>query len=301
MRRSRRSILRLAAGVMGAGLGARLLAPGDASAASAPLAQGAPFLAGQRIVSFYGTPLAPGLGALGQGTPAQMLARLRAQADAYAALDPARPVVPALHLIYAVAQSEATGNGLFIRRAPDEVVWGLSDLARDNGMLLFLDNQLGTSTIARELAVMAPYLAEPHVHLALDPEFAWDHPGLVPGGGERGDIGFLTSAQVNEAQASLQAIATENGLPGKILIVHQFRHGMLPDKVRIAAYDGVELVIDMDGFGPPASKLETYGAVITADNVELPGIKLFYDHDVPLLTPEDVLALRPRPVVVIYQ
>jgi hypothetical protein len=90
-------------------------------------------------------------------------------------------------------------------------------------------------------------------------------------------------------------------LPGKILIVHQFRYGMLPDKAAIGTVAGVELVIDMDGFGPPASKLATYDAVITRDNVQLPGIKLFHEYDVPLLTPDDVMALAPRPVVVIYQ
>jgi hypothetical protein len=260
-----------------------------------------PLLADHRIVSFYGTPLAAGLGALGQGRPNEMIARLRMQLDAYAVLDPARTTVGALHLIYAVAQSSPTANGDYLNHAPDEVVAGLSALARENEMLLFLDNQLGTSTVAREMGWMAPFLAEPHVHLALDPEFTWGHAGLLPGGGAEGDIGYLTATQVNEAQATLQAIAAENGLPGKILVVHQFRHDMLPDKAAIGAYEGVELVIDMDGFGPPASKLATYDAVITRDNVQLPGIKLFYEYDVPLMTPSDVLALAPPPLVVIYQ
>jgi hypothetical protein len=259
-----------------------------------------PALVDHRIVSFYGTPLAPGLGVLGQGTYTQVLSRLRDQANAYAALSPDRTVVPALHLIYAVAQSSPAG-GDYLAHAPDELVEELSALARDNGMLLFLDNQMGTSTIGREMGHMARWLAQPHVHLALDPEFAWGHPGLVPGGGAEGDIGYLTAAQVNEAQATLQAIAAEHGLPGKILIVHQFRYSMLPDKAAIGTVAGVELVIDMDGFGPPASKHATFDAVITRDNVQLPGIKLFYEYDVPLLTPDDVMALAPRPVVVIYQ
>jgi hypothetical protein len=57
----------------------------------------------------------------------------------------------------------------------------------------------------------------------------------------------------------------------------------------------------MDGFGPPAAKLATYDAVITRDAVQYPGAKLFYEHDVPLMSPADVLALQPPPVVVIYQ
>jgi hypothetical protein len=296
VRVDRRTLLKTAVAAGGAAAIGR--AGGSVAAAQQ---EARPFLADHRVVSFYGTPLAPGLGALGQDGYGAMLARLRAQAEAYAALDEGRTVVPALHLIYTVAQAGPTADGDYLNHAPDALVDELSALARDNGMLLFLDNQLGTSTIAREMARMAPWLAQPHVHLALDPEFCWGHPGLVPGGGPDASIGYLTAAQVNEAQATLQAIARDNGLPPKILVVHQFRYSMLPDKARIAAYDGIELVIDMDGFGPPVTKLATYDAVIVNDGVERPGIKLFYEYDVPLMTPASVLSLAPPPLVVIYQ
>lgn len=254
-----------------------------------------PFLAGHRIVSFYGTPLAPGLGALGQGTTEEMVGRLRAQADGYAALDPERIVQPAFHLISAVAQAEPGRDGLYLGRASDALVEEYVELARENGFLLFLDIQMGRSTIEREVGDLARFLAEPHVHLALDPEFAWGS-RVTP----VTDIGYLTAAQVNRAQGMLQEIARANGLPGKILIAHQFRSGMLPDKGAIERYEGVELVIDMDGFGSPAAKLATYDAVIARDAVGFPGVKLFYEYDVPLWTPEDVLSLTPQPVVVIY-
>ncbi|MGD9892611.1 MAG: hypothetical protein AB7R89_16985 [Dehalococcoidia bacterium] len=267
--------------------------PAAAQAASQPAA---PFLSNHRIVSFYGTPLAPGLGILGQASPVEVIGWLRMQADAYAALDPERPVQPALHLIYAMAQRESGADGLHLGRLSDALVEEYIALARENDLLLFLDLQMGRSTIADEVGTITRFLTEPHVHLALDPEFAWG-PGVTP----VEDIGHLTAAQVNEAQAMLQGIAQENGLPGKILIVHQFRASMLPDKAAIASYEGVELVIDMDGFGPPAAKLATYDAVITRDAVQYPGVKLFYEHDVPLMMPDDVLALPPRPVVVIYQ
>jgi hypothetical protein len=266
------------------------------AAAQAPAQPAAPFLSNHQIVSYYGTPLAPGLGILGQGSQAEVIGWLRTQVDAYAALDPERPVQPALHLIYALAQAAPGADGLYLGRLSDAIVEEYIALARENGLLLFLDIQMGRSTIAYEVGNVARFLAEPHVHLALDPEFAWG-PGVTP----VEDIGHLTAAQVNEAQAMLQGIAHENGLPGKILIVHQFRYSMLPDKSAIGAYDGVELVIDMDGFGPPAAKLATYDAVITRDAVQYPGAKLFYEHDVPLMSPADVLALQPQPVVVIYQ
>lgn len=255
-----------------------------------------PFLADHLVISFYGTPLAPGLGVLGEQEPAQTVARLRAQADAYAALVPERTVVPALHLIYAIAQAEPGASGLYLGSTSDAIVEQYIELARANGMLLFLDIQMGRSTIEREVSGVAGFLTHPHVHLALDPEFAWG-PDVTP----VEEIGYLTADQINEAQALLQGIARENALPDKILIVHQFRHGMIRGKPQIEVYDGVELVIDMDGFGPPAAKLATYDAVVTQDGVQFPGVKLFYDYDRPLMSPEDVLALEPRPVVVIYQ
>jgi hypothetical protein len=221
---------------------------------------------------------------------------LREQAAAYAALSPDRTVQPAFHLIYAVAQAQPGVNGLYLQRAPDSTVETLLSLAGELGFLLFLDLQMGRSTIEREVGNVSHWLAEPHVHLALDPEFAWP-PGVTP----VEDIGYLTAAQVNQAQVLLQGIAAENSLPGKILIVHQFRSGMLPDKSNIQPYEGVELVIDMDGFGSPAAKLATYAAVITDDAFQHPGVKLFYEHDRPLLTPEDVMALDPQPDIVIYQ
>ena len=295
MQRSRRSVLKLAAALTGAGLSGRHLRGGAASS-HAPASQAGPFLDGHRVISYYGTPLAPGLGVLGQGSQQQMLAWLREQAAAYAALSADRTVIPALHMIYEIAQSEPTANGLYLNRTPDAIVEEYVALTAEHGMLLFLDLQLGRSTVEREVGFVAGFLAHPHVHLALDPEFAWG-PGVTP----VEEIGFLTAAQVNQAQVLLQSIAAEHGTGSKILIVHQFRYGMLPDKAAIGRYEGVELVIDMDGFGPPASKLETYDAVITRDAVQYPGIKLFYEHDVPLLSPADVLALEPRPVVVIYQ
>jgi hypothetical protein len=290
---SMRLISRIAAIIVGVVTGSAATPSAAAQAVSPPAA---PLLSNHRIVSYYGTPLAPGLGILGQGSPAEVIGWLRAQADAYAALDPERPVQPALHLIYALAQAAPGADGLYLGRLSDAIVEEYIALARENGLMLFLDIQMGRSTIAYEVGNVARFLAEPNVHLALDPEFAWG-PGVTP----VEDIGHLTATQVNEAQAMLQDIAHEYGLPGKILIVHQFRYSMLPDKAAIEPYEGVELVIDMDGFGSPAAKLATYDAVITRDAVQYPGAKLFYEHDVPLMSPADVLALQPRPVVVIYQ
>lgn len=261
-----------------------------------PLAPPRPFLTQHRIVSVYGNPLSPALGALGEQSPEQTVIRLRAQADAYARLSDDRKVVAAMHLIYAVAQSHPGEDGTYLARMDGELVERYVRLTRDNGLLLFLDIQVGRSTVEAEMRHIFKYLAHDHVHAALDPEFAWGQTG-VPGE----DIGSLDAAQINRAQQMLQGFAVERRLPTKILVVHQFLPGMVKNKQALRTYDRVELVIDADGFGPRHVKLGSWERVIREDSVQLAGIKLFYRQDRDLMSPADVLALEPRPVIVIYQ
>ena len=161
-----------------------------------------PFLVDHRIVSFYGNPLAPVLGALGEQSPEQTIARLRAQADAYVQTGDDRIVVPALHLIYAVAQETPGEDGMNLLRMDDALVDQYVRLARENDMLLFLDIQLGRSTVEAELPRIFRYLQQERVHVGLDPEFAWGRDG-VPGE----DIGRLDASQINRAQEMLQRFA----------------------------------------------------------------------------------------------
>jgi hypothetical protein len=268
----------------------------EAEAFARPLRAADPYLASHRIVSFYGNPLAPVLGVLGEQGPEATVARLRAQAEPYAQLSDDRTVVPALHLIYAVAQASPGADGLYLGRMDDALIDQYVQLTRENGMLLFLDIQVGRSTVERELPLIARWLENEHVHVALDPEFTWP-PGVQP----VVDIGYLTGPQINWVQDWLSGFAAERALPNKILIVHQFRYSMIPEKAALRQVERVERVIDMDGFGSQAAKLDTWNAVIRGDGVQLAGIKLFYQYDTDLMSPAEVLALEPRLAVIIYQ
>jgi hypothetical protein len=261
-----------------------------------PLAPPRPFLADHRVISFYGTPLTAALGVLGEQDPEETVGRLRAQAAEYRPLSADRAVVPAFHLIYAVAQGYPGEDGTYLQRLDDATVERWVQLARAHGFLLFLDVQMGRSSVERELPRLYKFLVHEHVHVALDPEFAWGETGQP---GE--DIGHLTGPQINQAQAMLQRFAIEHKLPTKILIVHQFLPGMVKQKDQVRRYDRVELVFDADGFGTRAVKRGSWEQVIVDDGVELAGIKLFYKFDPDLMTPADVLSLTPKPVVVIYQ
>ena len=133
------------------------------------------------------------------------------------------------------------------------------------------------------------------MHLALDPEFAVKD-GEVPGQ----DLGTIDAEDVRYAQETLAAFAEERGLPPKILIVHQFNVYSISNKEQIAPVDGVQFVLEIDGWGPPDDKRATY-ALLSENPAEYLGFKLWYRQDEPLMSPEEVLALSPAPDIVIYQ
>jgi hypothetical protein len=199
-------------------------------------------------------------------------------------------------VIATVAQGWPATEGTYLLDTDMETLVEYADFAEANGILLFLDLQIGRNTVAAEIEKVRSLLERPHVHLALDPEFAIAE-GQVPGT----HIGELSAEQIRQAQDMLAGIVRDRGLPPKILVVHQFREDMILGKERLEPVAGVQLVIESDGFGPPNLKTEVYGILIRDGAPEYPGIKHFYRQDVPLMTPAETLALDPSPLLIIYQ
>ncbi len=253
-------------------------------------------LPGHRIVSFYGNPRSARMGILGAIPPNEMLDRLHEQARAYQELEPAIPVLPALHLVAVVAHREPGAGGLYRGRMADSTIARVLSWTEADSLLLFLDIQPGRSSVDAEVEALAPFLRHPRVHLALDPEFAMG-PDQVPGQ----VIGTMAASEVNAAIGILSALVREHDLPPKILVVHRFTRRMLPDPEGIRPVPGVQVVLNMDGFGPPPLKRDTWNAWVAPAPIPFKGFKLFYDQDAPLMSPSDVLALRPPPLVIIYQ
>lgn len=251
-------------------------------------------LDGRVLVTWYGNPRSVRMGILGEQAPEVRAAALTRQAAAYAPFTTA-PVLMAYHLVAVVATCTAGADGAWRRRETPGVIRSLLDEARANGFRLILDIQPGRSTVAAEVAALEPFLREPDVDLALDPEFATSD-CEVPGR----QIGQMSAADVNSAIAALEAIIAAGRLPPKILIVHQFRLDMIREKSQIRSSPVVDVVLDMDGFGTKALKRASYRAVMR-EPLAHAGIKLFYRRDTDLFTPAEVMALVPRPSVVIYQ
>ncbi len=275
-------------------------APQPVWPADAPEALPGAILPAHRIVAFYGNPLSKGMGILGALPHEEMLAKLDTVAGLWQAADPATPVVPALQLIVSVAQRDPGRDGMYRMRMPDTLIDRVSGWATEKNALFFLDVQVGHSTVAAELTRLLPYLARPTVHLALDPEFAMKEGG-VPGT----KVGTLDASDVNYAIGVLDSLVTADHLPPKVLIVHRFRQHMLTNASRIRPTPNVQVVVNMDGWGPRPLKEDSYRAYVYAEPVQFTGFKLFFHNDTkggrPLMTPSQVLRLFPAPLYIQYQ
>lgn len=252
------------------------------------------FLDGHLLVTWYGNPHSRLMGVLGEATGAARAAALRKQAGAFENVT-ARRIVPAYHLVAVVAQPTPQG-GTYRRRESRVVIQALLDEAREHGFHLVLDVQPGRARVRDEVDALLPFLSQPDVHLALDPEFAMGDEG-VPGR----RIGSMRASEINDAIDRLARVIAEHRLPPKVLIVHQFTLGMLPDKQLIRSSPRVETVLMMDGFGSQSLKKSSYRAVMRQHELDYAGVKLFYKQDRGLFSPEEIMELRPLPSVVIYQ
>lgn len=250
-----------------------------------------------RIVAFYGNPLSRRMGILGQIDPDSMLRKLEATAMEWAKADPERKVLPALHLIAVVAQGYPGPAKKYRLQMPDSVIEKVAGWAEEKGWLLFLDIQPGLSTVEAEIPHLIKYLERPYVHLGLDPEFAMKD-GKKPG---TDWMGRMDATEVNHAIDELAKIVEKHQLPPKVLVVHRFTRNMLTNASQIRLDPRVQVVIDMDGYGPPSGKKAAYKWFVVRYPVQYTGWKLFYKNDKPLMTPEQVLEVYPKPMYIQYQ
>lgn len=250
------------------------------------------------IVSLYGYPGICAMGELGCHSSDRTIGAVQRLAEQYDELNGARGVIPALHLIVDVAQPTPRSDGSYLGRMSLERVGEWVELARQHGLLLFLDLQIGWTEPVESVRRYESFLDEPFVHIAIDPEFATRSKGAAPGD----VVGQVNAAQVNAVQRYLAGIVREHAIPPKLLVIHQFRTSMLINPQDFADVPEVVLSIDMDGVGKNFIKLDGYWRYANADYSESPTFKLFLQRDLPrVLTPEEILGLEVPPDYVIYQ
>ena len=257
----------------------------------------------RRIVAFYGNPLSKRMGVLGEYPQDQMLAKFDTVIAEWQKADATTRVQPALHLVASVAQGKPGKDGMYRQRSDTGLISKVYGWAKSRNALLFLDIQAGKSTIDSEFTRLIPFLSQPDVHLGLDPEFYmhYNREGRSPGS----KIGAMDAADVNYAIAQLAQLVTAHNLPPKVLVVHRFTTNMLQNASQIRLDPRVQVVINMDGWGQPWLKFDTYKKCEVDEPVQFTGFKLFYHNDTRkgdrILSPVEVLALRPRPLYIQYQ
>ncbi len=269
-------------------------------AKNAPYPKPGAILPFKRIVAYYGNFYSKGMGVLGEYDTPTVIAKLQSEMARWQAADPTTPVIPAIQYIAVTAQGSPQPDSTYRLRMPDSQIQKAIALARQVHGIAILDVQVGDSSLQAELPRLAPYLKQPDVHLAVDPEFSMHNqkPGTV--------IGTMSSADINYAINFLDQIATENNLPPKILVVHRFTEDMVTGYRNIKPTENVQVVMDMDGWGFGAKKINTYHQVIQSEPVQFTGFKLFYKNDLKppstrMLTPQEVLSLQPAPIYIQYQ
>ena len=255
----------------------------------------------KRIVAYYGNLYSKKMGVLGEYPEDEMLAKLDVEVKRWEAADPTTPVEPALHYIVVVAQGSKGDDGKYRLQMPDSEIDKVIAMADKIHALVFLDIQVALSDIQTELPLLDKYLKMPQVHLGIDPEFYMRNgarPGKV--------IGTIDASEINFAAEYLAKIVKENNLTPKILVIHRFTGKMVTNYQNIKPLPEVQIVMDMDGWGPKTKKKETYRQFIYKEPVQFTGFKIFYKNDIldpgtVIFTPEELLKLNPRPSYIQYQ
>lgn len=256
---------------------------------------GTTILGHYRVVAFYGAPGDGRLGVLGNGTPDQAARAVIEQARGFAGFG--LRVQPAMELIATVAQGSAGPDGDYSAPIPQAVIRRYLAAAHRHHMLLILDLQPGRGSFLAQAEALRPLLLDPWVSLALDPEWKVTDQ-QTPGDGL---IGSSAAGPINAVTRYLSRLVTGHHLPDKLLVVHEFTHTMLPDRQDIRTAPGVETVFHADGFGTPEVKRHVYRQLRFPGRPFGAGFKLFFSQDSRLMSPAEVMQLRPRPDMISYE
>jgi len=256
---------------------------------------GRTILPGRLVVAYYGIPGTSNI--LGQTSdPEADAAGVEQRARAYAQFG--RGVQPAFELVTTIASPYPGPDGSYSSPIDHATLARYLRSAHRHKLLLILDFQPGRSEFLPQVRRYARYLLDPAVGVALDPEWklaADQVPDQV--------IGSASASSINAVSRFLSRLVLTHRLPQKLFIVHEFRTTELPDRGFVAIEPGLATVLQMDGLGPVSTKLDSYRQVMTRAARFHPGFKIFLRavDDPVQLTPDQVMALRPRPEYISYQ
>lgn len=249
------------------------------------------------VFALYGKPNAYTMGIIGQYSLEKIEPVMNKFIKMYDKANGNRGVIPAFYLIYGTCWPEGE-----IGILSSSITKKYIEFAAERGWYVFIDHQIGKYTVEQAMNKILPFLKYPNVHLALDPEWHTTKPMKV--------IGSVTADEINKAQKMMDSYIKANNIQGrKMLVIHQFNAVMIKNRQDVKSdFDRVQLIHCADGFGSPQLKKSSYAYNAIAKNIPLKSFKLFLkptiagaEYDWPLMTPEEVFQLKPRPYLIMYQ
>jgi hypothetical protein len=272
-----------------------------------------------RIVAFYAVPGAAVTGPAHELTEA-MLARLKQQAAVYQQLDPAHPVLAGIDLVVSVPDRRPGPAGTYSHHVDAATIDQYVEFCRKNNLLLFLDLNFGWSAPLDELNFFRQYLKLPFVHVAVDPEWMFPRHNGVPGI----NLSNVRAADLNPLISAVAQMPAEYKVPRKMFMIHQYRSdgddltnpydpgaAIIADKRNLLNDSRVDVVIHVDSVGGWPGDIEVKTEQYTKwvaqgmqrfQNFRYGGFKIFYQLESKnkLMTPEQVMALQPAPMIITY-
>lgn len=257
-----------------------------------------------RVIAYYGNLYSNRMGALAKWPKHEMIPKLLEEVRKWNEADTVIKSIPALHYIAVTAQASPGKDKKWRFRMPYGQIDTVLKWAKEIDAIVFIDIQVGLSDVQSELQHYEKYLSLPNVHFGIDPEFAMN----AKGGARPGSvIGSLDAKDINWMSDYLAGLVRKNNLPPKMFMIHRFTQGMVTNTKDIKLHPELQIIMDMDGWGPTAKKKSTYYSWIAPEPVQFTGFKLFYVNDTEysdqkeLMTREEILNLRPKPIYIQYQ
>jgi len=276
-------------------------------------------LPNHRVVAFYAVPNAAATGPAYKLT-SSMLTRLKAQGAVYQRLDPAHLVDLGIDLVVSVPDRFKGADGTYSHHVSDATIQQYVDFCKKNNLLLFLDLNIGWANPLRELDSFDKYLKLPFVEVAIDPEWMFPRHNGIPGI----NLSNVRASDLNPMIEAVAAMPAKYHVPRKVMIIHQYRgdgdgkanpgnprFSEIADKRDIVNDPRVDLVIHIDSVGGWAGDIALkegqYRKWVATDmkkygNFRYGGFKIFYklESKHKLMTPAQVMSMKPAPMVVTY-
>ncbi|MDO5712136.1 MAG: hypothetical protein Q4P32_10415 [Micrococcales bacterium] len=240
----------------------------------------------------------PGLGRAGVGNVDERMTELLERAKPYAA--DGRKIMPTLEYIATMVHPCNAAPKCRTRSTDERIQEHLDAVRKVNGILL-LAIQPGRSDFPTEVKAYEKFLKEPDVGVALDPEWRMG-PTQVP----MKSFGSTSGKELNDTAKYLSGLVQANHLPDKVMLYHMIRINWVRQPQDLKPAPGVTQIVSVDGIGSKAMKTETWNAIMKVKPKHVhPGFKMFYSEDTvgawKLMTPTEVMALKPTPEYVLYE